>query len=62
MAGDGDTGSHMSDVCRAPQRLTVTILTSGNAARGGALASSTPTERSDVELAKIILGLRHRSG
>ncbi len=56
MAGDGDTGSHMPDICRAPRQLTVTTLTSGNATHGGALASSTPTERSDIEFTNTSLG------
>jgi hypothetical protein len=58
MAGDGDTGSHMPDICRAPRQLTVTTLTSGNATHGGALASSTPTERSLIELTNTNRGSR----
>ncbi len=56
MAGDGDTGSHMPDICRAPRRLTAAILTSGNATHGVALAPSTPTEKSDIEFTNTSLG------
>ncbi len=62
MAGDGDTGSHMPDICRAPRRFTVAILTSGNATHGAALGPSTPTERSLIELTNTRSGCRHRSG
>jgi len=62
MAGDGDTGSHMPDICRAPRQLTVTTLTSGNATHGGALASSTPTERSLIESTNTTRGDRQAYG
>lgn len=59
MAGDGDTGSHMPDICLAPRRLTVATMTSGNATHGVAPALIYPTRKVVLGSTNTIRGVPH---